>query len=492
MAVRRFSGGEIPHRDRIPWRATRHWAADRTIGAAASPAPTLKLGPLTINLDGVFVFGLFLSMLLTSEFAAKAIAVFAAIVPFYLWTRRRDAIWSLLQNTLLLLIPGLALFSVLWSEAPGATARYAIQFGLTVTAALLMSSAKDQQAVLRGITAAFLVYIVASVAVGGSVGVGVGSGGSAFSGLTDSKNLVADVAATGILVSVVVGFLAFRRGNYIWLAACVVAVLLDVYVLIGARSAGAILSAGAGLMAMAALAPLGLMHPAVRAALVVVVTTAIVIVGLGYRWISAALITLASDVFDKDPTLTGRTYLWYRASDLIAEKPALGRGYFAFWLQGNIDAEGLWRYAGIRSRSGFTFHNAAVEILVGLGYVGLAVIGTAVLIAAVILAVRVVREPTPVLAFWLVILLYELSRAPIESVGMTPFYHSTVLVFAALGAAFGKRATSWVAPGPAGKPVSFRAAPYEESRANAALSIPHAGGSMRLRQPADQAPLQPR
>ena len=223
-----------------------------------------------------------------------------------------------------------------------------------------------------------------------------------------------------------------------------------------------------------------------RAALVVVVTTAIVIVGLGYRWISAALITLASDVFDKDPTLTGRTYLWYRASDLIAEKPALGRGYFAFWLQGNIDAEGLWRYAGIRSRSGFTFHNAAVEILVGLGYVGLAVIGTAVLIAAV------VREPTPVLAFWLVILLYELSRAPIESVGMTPFYHSTVLVFAALGAAFGKRATSWVAPGPAGKPVSFRAAPYEESRANAALSIPHAGGSMRLRQPADQAPLQPR
>ena len=48
----------------------------------------------------------------------------------------------------------------------------------------------------------------------------------------------------------------------------------------------------------------------------------------------------------------------------------LGRGYYAFWRQGNLDAEGLWRYFGIDSRGGFTFHNTLVDILVTLGWIG--------------------------------------------------------------------------------------------------------------------------
>jgi len=38
--------------------------------------------------------------------------------------------------------------------------------------------------------------------------------------------------------------------------------------------------------------------------------------------------------------------------------------------------------------------------------------------------------------FWLSVLVYELVRMPIESIGFTEFYFSTVLLFMAMGSAF--------------------------------------------------------
>jgi exopolysaccharide production protein ExoQ len=152
-------------------------------------------------------------------------------------------------------------------------------------------------------------------------------------------------------------------------------------------------------------------------------------------------------IFDKDTTLTGRTYLWERAYDLIRETPWIGRGFRSFWLQGNPDAEGLWQYAGITSRDGFNFHNTAVEILVHIGWVGLIVYGTVIVLALGFLVARFVTRPNLFICFWLSIFIYELVRMPIESIGFTEFYFSTVLLFMAMGSAFAA---------PAGKPFAAR------------------------------------
>ena len=53
-------------------------------------------------------------------------------------------------------------------------------------------------------------------------------------------------------------------------------------------------------------------------------------------------------VFHKNSTLTGRIYLWYRASFYTHERPWLGVGYYAFWQPSNVEAQGLWDYAGIK------------------------------------------------------------------------------------------------------------------------------------------------
>ena len=42
------------------------------------------------------------------------------------------------------------------------------------------------------------------------------------------------------------------------------------------------------------------------------------------------------------------------------------------------------------------------------------------------------------LVCWVGLLLYQLARTPIESIGLAPFYFSTVLAFGALGAAFSR------------------------------------------------------
>ena len=271
---------------------------------------------------------------------------------------------------------------------------------------------------------------------GGTVGIGVGAGGEAFSGLTSSKNLLGDIASTGLIVSMATLVMAARHRRWEWLAVGAVAVGLDLFTVVATRSAGAMMGLGMGLAAMLALTPLVYAGKVLRGWVTCAVALCLLVGGAFSRTLSAALIDLGANLFDKDPTLTGRTYLWYRAADLIQEKPLLGRGYYAFWRQGNLDAEGLWRYFGIDNRGGFTFHNTLVDILVTLGWLGAAVILAVVAVGMVALIRRFVTRPSLTLVFWIGIFLYQLVRTPIETIGLAPFYFSTVLAFAALGAAF--------------------------------------------------------
>src|SRR5581483_2182010 len=97
-------------------------------------------------------------------------------------------------------------------------------------------------------------------------------------------------------------------------------------------------------------------------------------VGVAFNFLRDTVAQSGAAIFDKDPTFTGRTYLWYRAEPVIQQKPLLGHGFAAFWRPGSIDAEGLWRWAGVKHTVGFNFHNTFIETLVQLGIVGLVVI----------------------------------------------------------------------------------------------------------------------
>ena len=443
---RRLRGGEIPHPGAASWREQAR--AERQMRYAQqhpAPPPEDNTNPhawrimgLTIDPDMVFAAALVVPMLFMANWGAKGAAVIAALTPFYLFFRRDRLGRVMLKRAVLFAVPAFCFISVVWSQAPAESLKFAVEFLLTVLVGLLISSARNQEAVIRGLCIAFFVYIATAVLAGGRVAIGVGAGGDAFSGLTESKNLLGDIASTGAIVSLATAVMAFRTRKWLWVGFAAVAAVGQLYAVSGARSAGAMLGLGMGVGAFLGLLPLLYVGKAIRAWLTSVLAVTLIVVGLNYRWLSQLIIQTAFDLFDKDPTLTGRTYLWYRAADLIQEKPLLGRGYYAFWLQGNLDAEGLWQYFGITGRGGFTFHNTLVDILVTLGWLGAAVIIGAVLISAVMLIRRFVVRPSMALVFWTAIFLYQVSRTGIETIGIAPFYFSTALAFAALGAAFGR------------------------------------------------------
>lgn len=397
-----------------------------------------RLGRTAVDADGLFALALFLPMLFLGNLQTTGAAMIAALGPLYLFVRRKELAQTLWPRSFLLIVPAFALFSVLWSSSQRETLRYGAELAITVVAGLLLSSARNQSAVLKGLMLAFLTYVAASIFFGGYVAVGVGMGGEAFSGLTESKNLLGDIASTGLIISAVVAIASLKDRRWFWFGVATLALALDVYCVVGARSAGAMIGLVLAIAAVAALSPLVYAGRVVRSWVTGVVTLLVVVIAASYSSLAQALINFGATVFDKDPTLTGRTYLWYRAADLIREKPLLGRGYQAFWVQGNIDAEGLWRYFGIEDRGGFTFHNTFVEILVTLGWVGLVLIGATVVIGVIALVRRFVGRPNLALVLWMAMLLYQLARTPIETIGIAPFYFSTALFFGALGAAFGQ------------------------------------------------------
>jgi exopolysaccharide production protein ExoQ len=227
--------------------------------------------------------------------------------------------------------------------------------------------------------------------------------------------------------------ISLRQRDLGWVLLCGVAAVLQICELVAARSAGSLLAVIIALATMTALTSFSGLGRVVRGAFTATIAVVVMVASLNYRTISGALIQLASENFHKDPTLTGRTYLWYRAEDIIKYKH-LGVGYSAFWIQGNIDAEGLWRYAGIRDRGGFNFHNTFVDLLVMLGWPGVIAMALTLLIGSTLLVRHFVERPTMPLIFWITILLYVASRMPVETLGIQQLYHSTLLLFAALSA----------------------------------------------------------
>lgn len=404
------------------------------VAAPRRRRPSLSALLKGMPLDGIYAFVLVAAMLFVQQLGSLSGLLVVLLPLAYAAFQPRRYFSMLASKWLLFLFPLFAVTSFLWSELPGVSLRYGLELVITIAAAIGLLVGRPN-VLLKGIFLAFLAYGVASVAFGHFVGIGTNGGGVAFTGLGDGKNLLADIATLGTLVSMTVLVVATRQKSLLWWGLSAAGVALQLYMLFMARSAGAVLGLAAAMTAalgvwLACAAP-----RYVRVGLVVLLTASGAILISAFENIATSMVTWGLRLFDKDPTLTGRTYLWYRANDLIAQKPFFGRGYWAFWQQGNSDAEGLWQYAGITGRSGFNFHNTPIAVEVELGYVGLAIFLIIAAAALIGLMKHVILRPTLALSFWVGLVSYFLIRAPFEAFGTAPFYYSTALLFA--GAAVG-------------------------------------------------------
>ncbi|HVV66176.1 MAG TPA: O-antigen ligase family protein [Rhizomicrobium sp.] len=395
-----------------------------------------------VDSDGLFAFALFAPMLFIVELGTFGALLFVLVVLFGVWFRPGALSETLRGRSFALAVPAYAALSTLWSDAPLETLKHAIEFAFTVFAGIQLASTRNPKSTVFGLFLAFALYAAASLAAGNTVDVG-NAGAKALAGLAESKNEEADIAATGLVISMFVFVIGLAGRSALQTMAAALAGAMQGYETIEAMSAGALAGSAAAAIVLALVLVLRNMGRTVRfAALSFASACALASAALFEASSGDALRWLAA-IFGKDPTLTGRTYLWYRARDMVGDHPLWGAGFAAFWRQGNLDAEGLWRYARISTREGFNFHNTLYDALVSLGAVGATIFGVVLAAGAAFLMRRYVRRPSYAACFWIAIGAYFVIRMPLECVGLTEFYFSTALLFAALSSGRSPGGAAW-------------------------------------------------
>jgi exopolysaccharide production protein ExoQ len=413
----------------VHYRSVEVWQDEAPFPAARTVRP---------GVTAALVCAMFLLLLFLAQVGGLGAALAMGLAGVLAVIERRKLHRLLLGGrALVLVIPLLCLASALWSEDAGVTFRYGVEMLATVVAGLVLSLSDRPGEVLVGVFVAFAIYAATALVFGHTMG--VGTRWQAFTGLNQGKNYMAEIAATGALFSLTVPALALQSGRPIWIALALAALpvlALQLFILSAARSAGAMVALGVGVGLLALLLTVSRLPKAWRWSVTGFGGIFLLLTGLFRNQLAAQISEAAVQAFHKDPTLTGRTYLWYRAQMMIDEKPVLGHGFYVFWRWGNPDAEGLWQYAGIDSRSGFNFHNTGIETLMQFGWSGAVILAVTLTAAAIALVCRFAVRPTVVTAVWLSLCGFELVRSFYESIGPMPFYFSNVLLAAALGSAF--------------------------------------------------------
>lgn len=271
---------------------------------------------------------------------------------------------SLLAERLFLLMVGWCVLSFLWSDYPGTTLRHATQLCITVAFAIVLAYRITPLAFVK---IAALAYSAAGVA---SLISGPGREEGGFLGIFGSKN--AQAGAASMLMIAGLSLLADRSLPLRWRATGAVALAIGGVLVIWAQSVGAMVTVTvvAGLFFL--ILSLRRLPAMTRLVAVTLGLLGLALLALLLYANADKLALMMLDATGKDVTLTGRTELWAAAFAEIAQRPLLGAGFHAVWVHGNPLAEQFWAEFGIKSRSGFNFHNTLINNAVEIGLIGAA------------------------------------------------------------------------------------------------------------------------
>lgn len=377
--------------------------------------------PVPFSLSpGLVASSAVLGLGLIPQIGTLGVLVFFVLSSALIFTRPAFNLRQLGRFSPLLILPVLAIFSTLWSDAPQRSLRLGLELLGTFAAAIVISRNLRLERLLAMlfIVCAFGALVWAP-AIPGSVVSGQPLGGNAF------KN---PIGFNGFMLSTLALSMLVDRAQPVAFRFCALLMLpLGIITAKLSQSGGGATSLALTLILFPPLALIGSVRLPIRVALAVFSVLLVAVATLFMTDITHAVTTFRSGVLNKDATLTGRTHLWEFASRLSAERPLLGHGYSAFWRQGNVDAEGLWRWAGIASRTGFNFHNEFVEMRVDLGWVGVVLLALTCAVIATGAVMRQIAAPRIALATLITIVIAIYARSYVEDGLVAPFSVLTVL-----------------------------------------------------------------
>ena len=227
--------------------------------------------------------------------------------------------------------------SVLWSPVPDISFRGALQIAISTGAALVIARALPPRRFMLAVMGALLIAGIASLLVRRSQW---NAGVLTLVGIFGSKNQFGLSQALLLMVS---GWIFLdRKASLALRMLALLGAALAFVLLIAARSLDATVVAVGALGCSYAARKLNWFPRRWRGPILCTII-------LCMTAMFAVVLLFSDDIFGqglqflgKDATLTGRTFLWDRASKMMEENPFLGVGLQAFWVQGNPFAEELW------------------------------------------------------------------------------------------------------------------------------------------------------
>lgn len=332
------------------------------------------------------------------------------------------------------LMPLLAFASLLWSPVPSATARAAIQFGLTIALAVLTARSVPPQRFVTGawIVAGFL--IVLSIAFNKPYRDAM-TGIVSMGGVFGNKNTLAFCCMIFTLTSAAIVFDRARAHQFRLVG--LPGILFGLVMCVLARSIGTIVVTLLGLGVLAVTVLIGQLPRRLRGGTAEMVFVLGLLAGvplvMGVLAFQEELLALVN----KDSTLTGRTLLWYHAARMWVDHSVLGTGYQGFWVQGTARAEFLWKLLHIDSRTGFHFHSLYYETLINLGLVGVA-LGLLLITRVVLAALHWARQSPDSLSGFCLAFVVMMLVLQVQSIGLfTQFDLSSYVFFTCAAYAIG-------------------------------------------------------
>jgi exopolysaccharide production protein ExoQ len=330
-------------------------------------AKALLIDPERSTVYGFVAITISLFVFAYSTLFGKApILIYYAIwLPLILIDYRR-VLGNYLRYYWILAFALLACLSIFWSQAPGVSARAAIQYATHIVCAFIAARTIGVRTLTRGTLSGIILVVLYSLAFG-NYQYDPFDGDYSFVGAFSSKNQLGFFASVGIYFAFASLFVL--RERWLWRGPALLCGGFAGYALIAAHSATALITTIAALIALAGFVALASFAAPTRK------TLAVLGASLGVAAIACALAFGGFDLllaaFGKNATLTGRTYLWSQGLAAATHAPLLGVGYQAYWVEGFPDAERLWAEFYIDTRTGFHFHNTYIETLVELGVVGM-------------------------------------------------------------------------------------------------------------------------
>lgn len=152
---------------------------------------------------------------------------------------------------------------------------------------------------------------------------------------------------------------------------------------------------------------------------------------LGAGYIGQSYVDVVSESLGRDATLTGRTNIWTIVLQAVEQRPLLGYGWKALWIDGSPVTEELW--ARNHGTAFYHAHNGYLDVAAQLGIVGLLLM--LLFLGGVLVqgARRFQEVPTPDQAWPVVLVLAVLVYNVTEVAGLTGV---TFVILAAIATVF--------------------------------------------------------